>query len=213
MGRHTIGDCVTESNLAKCMAVALPSIIVAHDSTRSPTSCQYPESTVYLRPEGTRLIGAIARESVRKFLRSVAYVPVPDICIGALTAGLVIGSQGVEIEFFAMCAGILVMIVAAPRVLADVLQVAARAPVTDRRIGRLLQEGRETLLRGRVFRVVELEHGKRGFETLYVLFSLGNSGPFNLPDNFRYDDSGQQADYDHDYHDLDKGESACTREI
>src|ERR1700757_3714621 len=96
----------------------------------------------------------------QEFPRLVAYVPVSDIRIGALTAGLVVGSQGVEIVFFAMRAGRLVVIVVAPRVLADVLQVAAPAPMLDRRIGRLLHEGSETLFRGRVFRVVELEHGK-----------------------------------------------------
>jgi hypothetical protein len=47
---------------------------------------------------------------------------------------------------------------------------------------------------------------------LYVLLRLGNSGSLDLADNFRYDHGGQQADYDHDNHDLDKGEPACTRE-
>jgi hypothetical protein len=148
----------------------------------------------------------------QEFPPLVAQVPVSDIRIGALTAGLVVGSQGVEIVFFAMRAGILVMIVVTPRVLAGVLQVAARAPVADRRIGRLLHEGSETLFRSRVFRVVELEHGKRGFEALYVVLGLVNARPFHLADDFWYDHGGQQADYDDDYHDLNQGEPACTYE-
>src|ERR1700683_4676694 len=79
--------------------------------------------------------------------RLVADVPVADLGITALTPGRAVAAEGVHVVLLAVRARICVLIVVAPGVLADPLQVAARLPVLDRRIGRLGQQGRQGLLR------------------------------------------------------------------
>src|SRR5437870_13817164 len=99
----------------------------------------------------------------------VADVPVADVRIDPFPAGLAIGAQGEQVVLPAVAAGIDVLIITAPRVLADPLDVTARAPVADGRIRRLYDQGLQTLLRRRVFRVVQPEHRERRLEALDVL--------------------------------------------
>src|SRR5438034_1134507 len=96
----------------------------------------------------------------------VAGVPVADVSIHAVTAGLSVRTECIEVVFFAVSTGSLVLILRAPRVLADSLQIAAYAPMPDGGIRRLCSQRRQTLVRGRVLRVVEAVHLQRGLEPL-----------------------------------------------
>src|SRR5262245_52704105 len=65
-------------------------------------------------------------------------IPVSDVRRRAFAARLVVRAEGEEVVLAAMRARIHVLIFVAPGVLADLLgEVAARAPVADRRVGRL----------------------------------------------------------------------------
>src|SRR5215510_19666 len=65
----------------------------------------------------------------RSALFLVLGIPVTDIGVGTFAARLVVGAERVEVVLLAVRAGIDVLIVVAPRVLADALDVAARTPV------------------------------------------------------------------------------------
>src|SRR5215469_3435856 len=141
---------------------------------------------------------------------SLGDVPVTDVGINAITAWLSVGPEAEEVVLLAVLAGIRVLIVVAPRVLADPLNVAAGAPVPDRGIVRLARERLQSLLGGRVLGVVQTEHGERGLQALDVRFGFGHPGVVDAPHDGRNDDRRQQPDDDHDHHDLDQREAART---
>src|SRR5690348_6292551 len=67
-------------------------------------------------------------------------IPVANVGIGLLAAGLPIGAQRVDVDI-AMRAGVLVHIVVTPGIFADPLDVAFVPPVHQRRIGRFVRQG------------------------------------------------------------------------
>src|ERR1700722_5186484 len=88
----------------------------------------------------------------------VADVPVTDVGIDSLATGSAVGSVGKEVVLLAVGARVDVLVVIAPGVLADALQVATGLPVLDRRIGRLGDERGEALIGSRVLGVLQGEH-------------------------------------------------------
>src|SRR5689334_23192028 len=176
----------------------IPAVMTPMITTTTSTSMR-------VNPRGARRAPG-AR--LRREATLVGDVPVADVGIDAITARSAIGSEAVQVVLLAVRAGEDILIVIAPGVLADALQVAAGAPVLDRRIGRLCGECQQALLGGRVFRVVEPEHGERGLETLDVLFRLGDARLIHTAHDLRHDDRRQQTDDDHHHHDLDEGEAA-----
>src|SRR6516164_1680839 len=138
----------------------------------------------------------------------VADIPVADVGIDAITAGSAVGSEAVEVVLLAVRARIDVLVLVPPGVFADALQVAARTPVLDRRVGRLRYERLQALLGGRVLRVVQPEERERGLQALDVLLRLGDPRLIHAAHDLRHDDRRQQTDDDHHHHDLDQGESA-----
>src|SRR5206468_5031919 len=62
-------------------------------------------------------------------VRLLVEVPVADIGVIAFAAQAAIGAEGVQVVLAAMRARQVVLVVVAPRILVDVLQVAARPPV------------------------------------------------------------------------------------
>src|ERR1700680_852337 len=137
----------------------------------------------------------------------LAEVPVADVGIDALAADYPISSEAEQVVLLAVRARIHVLIVVAPGILADPLEVAAGSPVLDGRISRLGHKGRQPLLGGWVFRVVQPVHGERGLQALDVALGLADLRRVDLANNLRNDEGGQQADDDHDHHDLDEGEA------
>src|SRR6516164_3068658 len=71
--------------------------------------------------------------------RSVAEVPVTDIRIQAFPAGLTVGPHAEEVVLLAVRARVGVLVVIAPRVLADAVEIGA-LPVLHRRVARLLHQ-------------------------------------------------------------------------
>src|SRR5215472_4413436 len=141
----------------------------------------------------------------------VADIPVADVGIDAIATGGTVSSEAEEVVLLAVRARVDVLVVVPPRVLADALQVAARAPVLDRRVGRLRHERLQALLGGRILRVVEPEHGERGLQALDVRLRLGDARFVHSAHDLGHDDRRQQADDDHHHHDLDQGEPPCTQ--
>ena len=68
----------------------------------------------------------------------------------------------------------------------------------------------ETLVRGRILRVVEAVHLQRRLEALDIGLGLGDARLVNLVDDLGHDHRGQQADDDHDDHDLDEREASLA---
>src|SRR3984885_9185732 len=166
---------------------------------------------------GATGVSSLFRQKLHGWLQervapSVGHVPVADVGVLALTAGLAVGPECVEVVVFNMSAGARVLVLITPRVLAHVLQIATRTPVSDCRIGRLRGERGQPLFGGRVLGVVEAEHGERRLERLDVLLRLRDARLVDLADDLRHDDRGQQADDDHDDHDLDEGEATRASE-
>src|SRR5262245_51672337 len=89
-------------------------------------------------------------------------IPITDVGVRSFAARLIVGAEGVQIVFAAVRAGVHVLIVVPPGVLADALDVAARTPVADRRIRRLRRQRGQPLIGGRVARIVEAIHRERG---------------------------------------------------
>src|SRR5215469_15182704 len=85
-------------------------------------------------------------------------VPVADVGIDAVAAGLAVGPEGAQVVGFAVRAGEGEHVIVPPGILADALDVAAGLPVLDRGIGRLRRERRKTLVVGRVLGVVHVVH-------------------------------------------------------
>src|SRR5579862_223416 len=135
-------------------------------------------------------------------------IPVTDVRIDAVAAGLAVGTEGADVVSLAVRAGEREHVVVAPGVLADALDVAALFPVLDRGIGRLRGERGEALIVARVLGIVHVEHGERRLEALDVLLGLGHLGVIDPPHHAWHDHRSQQADDDHDHHDLDEGEAA-----
>src|SRR5579883_3021689 len=136
--------------------------------------------------------------------RSVGEVPIAN---GIAAARLAVGAQRVKVIGLTVRAGILVLILAAPRVLGELLNIGA-VPVGDRRIVRLRDERLEAIVRGWILRVVEAVFREGGLQSLDVGLGLGDSGLVDLVDDLRHDDGREQADDDHDDHDLDQGEAS-----
>src|SRR5437762_9835460 len=63
-----------------------------------------------------------------RLLLLVFSIPVTDVGVRPFAAGLVVCAHRIEIEFAAMRAGHDVLIIEAPRILADALDVAPRPP-------------------------------------------------------------------------------------
>src|SRR5579863_25948 len=99
------------------------------------------------------------RRGGRRARGLVADVPVADVGVDAFATGRSVGPQAEEVVLLAVGAGIDVLIVVAPRVLADALDVAPGPPVLDRGIGGLGRQCRKSLLAGRVLGVVQAVHG------------------------------------------------------
>ena len=79
--------------------------------------------------------------------------------------------------------------------------------VTDGSLGCLMSASRPSSLDG----YVELSSRysvRRGLQALDVLLRLGDARLVDLADDLRHDDGREQADDDHDDHDLDQGEAA-----
>src|SRR6185437_2446005 len=131
-----------------------------------------------------RAAGALAAGRRRR-CGLVADVPVADVGIEAFTAGCAIGSEAEQVVLFAVRARVDVLVVVPPGVLADALQVAARAPVLDGRVGGLRDQRRQALLRGRVLGVVEPVHGERRLQALDVLLRLGDARLVHFADHLR----------------------------
>src|SRR5512143_962436 len=100
-------------------------------------------------------------------------VPVAVVGIGALATRLAIGAEGEEVVV-AVRARRDVLVVVAPRILAQVLDVAALLPVLDVGVGRLLHERLEALLGRRIAEVVHAVQIERSFVRAYVLLRLGD---------------------------------------
>src|SRR5580692_3502176 len=138
-------------------------------------------------------------------------VPVADIRILAFPAFLAVGAKRVEVEFAAMGAGIDILIVEAPGILERaVLDVAALAPVADGRIRGLLDQGLQSLVRSRIFEVVEAVHGERRADGLDILAGLGDACFAHFADDTGHNDRREQPDDDHDDYDLDQREAAAA---
>ena len=135
-------------------------------------------------------------------------VPVADVRVDAFAAGLAVRAEREQVEVAAARAGIEVLVLVAPGILADALHVAARAPVADGRVARLLDECAQALVGARVLRVVEAVHGERRLDRLDVLLGFGDARFFHLVHDLRNDHGREQADDDHDDHDLDESEAA-----
>src|SRR5262249_8475248 len=91
-------------------------------------------------------------------------IPVPDVGVEAITTGRTVSSQAEEVVLLTVAAREDILVVVPPGVLADALQVAARAPVFDRRVSWLCRERLQPLLGRRVLGIVEPEQGERGLE-------------------------------------------------
>src|SRR5580704_15383877 len=109
----------------------------------------------------------------RRLGRLLVEIPVTDVRIDAVAAGLAVGTEGADVVSLAVRAGEREHVVVAPGVLADALDVAALFPVLDRGIGRLRGERGEPLIVGRVLGIVHVVHGERRLEALDVLLGLG----------------------------------------
>src|SRR6478736_2230184 len=81
-------------------------------------------------------------------------VPVADIRIVLLAAGLAVGAERIQVEV-AMRARTLVHVGAIPGILAHALHVAAILPVHQRRVGRTLDQRIQSLLGGGIAEVVQ----------------------------------------------------------
>src|SRR5688572_22361284 len=82
-------------------------------------------------------------------------IPIADVGVDAFPARLPVRAEREKVVFAAMRAGVDVLVIVAPGVLARLLHVAARAPMADGRVRRLLHERAQPLVGGRVFGVVE----------------------------------------------------------
>src|ERR1700752_2286836 len=147
----------------------------------------------------------------RRAARLVAEVPVADVGVDPLAPGLAVGAERVKVVLLAVRAGVDILILVPPGILAHALEVAARLPVPDARVGRLLHERLEALLRGRVLRVVEIEYRQGRLERLDIPLGLGDLRVVHLAHDGGYDERGQQADDDDDHHDFDESEAARAR--
>src|ERR1700733_6263895 len=87
-----------------------------------------------------------ARRGQLPLEKLVADVPVADVGIDAFTAGRAVGSEAEQVVLLAVRAGDHVLVVVTPRVLAHAREVPARAPVLDRRVGRLCGQCRQALV-------------------------------------------------------------------
>src|SRR4051794_24440967 len=81
----------------------------------------------------------VPRRAISRRRKGLFDVPAADVGIGAVTAGLAIGAQRVQV-IVAVRARRDVRVVVAPWILAQVVDVAAFLPVLDVRIGRPLHE-------------------------------------------------------------------------
>src|SRR5580658_4313936 len=90
------------------------------------------------------------------------HVPVAHVGILALATFLAVGTEGVQVVFMAMGAGVGVLVVIAPGVLqGSVLDVTALAPVADGGVGGLLDQRFQPLVGGRVLEVIQAVQGER----------------------------------------------------
>src|SRR5262245_25112110 len=135
-------------------------------------------------------------------------IPVADVGIVALAAGLAVGPEGIEVELAAR-AGTQVHVIVVPGILAQALQVAANLVVG--KVGWLLDERLETFVRGRVTEVVHPEQVQRGLVSADVLLGLDDVRVVDALDHVRRHERGEDAeDHDHD-HDLDQRKTRLTR--
>src|SRR5215831_981134 len=179
------------------------------------TESRIPAVTMPMITTTTRISTSVKPAPLRKARNFagtplVGDVPVPDVGIDAIATGGAVSSQAEEVVLLTVAAGVDVLVVVSPGVLADALQVAARTPVLDAGVGRLRHERLQTLLGGGVLGVVEAEHGKRSFQALDVLLRLGDPRLVHAAHDLRNDHRRQQADDDHHHHDLDQREAART---
>src|SRR5579872_3333404 len=113
--------------------------------------------------------------------RSVVEVPIAN---GVVAAWLAIGAQRVEVIGLSVGARVLVLVLATPRVLRELLNVRA-VPMRDRRVVRLCDERLEAIVRGRIDGVVEAVFRQGGLERLDVRLGLGDAGLVDLVDHLR----------------------------
>ena len=71
-----------------------------------------------------------------------------------------------------------------------------------------MHQGLQSLVAARVLEVVQTVHRERRTHGLDVLAGLGNARFIHFTDDTGHDDGRQQADDDHDHHDLDECEAA-----
>jgi hypothetical protein len=108
-------------------------------------------------------------------------------------------------------AGRQVLVRIAPRVLGQLLEIAAFLPaVGGRAAGRLLDEGLQALLGGRIALVVELVQLERGHQGGDVDAGRGHARLAGAAQQLGHDEGAQDTDDDHDDHDFDEGETALA---
>jgi len=137
-------------------------------------------------------------------------VPVADIGIDSLAARLAVGAERVQIVFAAARAREYILVVVAPGILVDALEIATRTPVAHLRIGGLLHERDQATVRAGVLEGVELVHRECGFERLDVLLRLDDLRVVDATEDLRGDECGEQADDDDHHHDLDEREAGVA---
>jgi len=133
-------------------------------------------------------------------------VPVADIRVYTFAARLLIGAESIDVEF-PILPRIQVFVRRAPWVQGDLVQIAALLPVADGWICRLVDQGLESLVGGRVPEVVQSIQMQG---TLYgpdILLGPVDLGVVDAADDVRGDQCGQDAKDHDDDHDLDQGKT------
>src|SRR6185437_6896991 len=98
-----------------------------------------------------------------------------DVRVVTLAAGLAVSAVGGDLVIAAVGARAHVLIGVVPRVLGQRTQVAAGAVIGDGRIGGLFDQSLQSLLRGRVFEVVQPVQVQGGFDRPNIALRAGNA--------------------------------------
>src|SRR5690606_35241235 len=149
------------------------------------------------------------RTSRRTVIDASVEIPVADIGVDTFATLLAVGPVREHVEWSVLTGrAVLIRVVARIERHLAPAEIAAGIPVRRRRFSRISDERLEAFFGGRVAEVVEVVELQGRLDRANVRFRAIDRGGIDAAEQLRTDDRGEQADDDHDNHDLDQREAA-----